>query len=104
MEKITLLDITKEIIKHYILSHYNNYLKKHNIQKIENIPLFVNTICDGNEIKMKKYIRDTINENKETVSDYSILKMENIILEIFTDIDVSKQRLILEIENYQTNK
>ncbi len=103
-EKLTLLDITKEIIKHYMLSLYNNYLKKHNILKIENIKGFVDSICDGNEIKMKKYIRENINANKNNIIDYSLLKMENIILEIFNDMDVSKQRLILEIENYQLEK
>jgi len=49
--------------------------------------------------ELKKYIRDTLKENLGV--GYSSLATENILLEMFNDPEYSKQRVLLEIVEYQ---
>jgi hypothetical protein len=49
--------------------------------------------------ELKKYIRDTLKENLG--AGYSSLAVENILLEMFNDSEYSKQRVLLEILEYQ---
>jgi hypothetical protein len=48
---------------------------------------------------LKKYIRDTLKENLK--ENYSSFQVENIILEMFSDPEMAKHRVFLEIMEYQ---
>jgi hypothetical protein len=50
---------------------------------------------------LKKYIRDTLKENLK--DQYSSFSVENILLEMFADPELSKRRVFLEIMNYQNS-
>ena len=61
----------------------------------------INNLYQEKSLDLKKYIRDTLKENlKESYSSFSV---ENILLEMFNDPEYSKQRVFLEIMEYQNN-
>ena len=95
----------RNITFHFIKVHYNKYLEQHNISKIskEKIPEVVNELYEEKEQELKKYIRGTMRKNFPDYDKNFTLKTstEEIILEMFDDPEFSKNRIILEIENYQ---
>tara|TARA_Y100000590_G_C15678384_1_gene998853 strand:+ start:1559 stop:1954 length:396 start_codon:yes stop_codon:yes gene_type:complete len=95
----------RNITFHFIKVHYNKYLEDHNITKIgkEKIPDVVNELYEEKEQELKKYIRGTMRKNFPDYDKNFTLKTstEEIILEMFDDPDFSKNRIIIEIENYQ---
>ena len=95
----------RNITFHFIKVHYNKYLEEHNISKIskEKIPEVVNELYEEKEQELKKYIRGTMRKNFPDYDKNFTLKTstEEIILEMFDDPDFSKNRIIIEIENYQ---
>ena len=66
---------------------------------LENI--VVNKLFNDNPKKMKKYIRDSLKKNQG--DEYNNIVVENILLEMFDDIEFAKNRLINEISSYQDN-
>ena len=48
---------------------------------------------------MKKYIRTSLKKNQG--EDYNSIVVENILLEMFDDIEYAKNRLINEISSFQ---
>jgi hypothetical protein len=95
----------RNITFHFIKVHYNKYLEDHNLKKIgkEKIPEVVNELYEEKEQELKKYIRGTMRKNFPDYDQNFTLKTstEEIILEMFDDPDFSKNRIIIEIENYQ---
>lgn len=95
----------RNITFHFIKVHYNKYLENHKISKIgkEKIPEVVNELYEEKEQELKKYIRGTMRKNFPDYDKNFTLKTstEEIILEMFDDPDFSKNRIIIEIENYQ---
>ena len=67
------------------------------------IPDVVNELYEEKEQELKKYIRGTMRKNFPDYDKNFTLKTstEEIILEMFDDPDFSKNRIIIEIENYQ---
>ncbi len=95
----------RNITFHFIKVHYNKYLEDHNLKKIgkEKIPEVVNELYEEKEQELKKYIRGTMRKNFPDYDKNFTLKTstEEIILEMFDDPEFSKNRIIIEIENYQ---
>lgn len=95
----------RNITFHFIKVHYNKYLEEHNLNKIgkEKIPEVVNELYEEKETELKKYIRGTMRKNFPDYDKNFTLKTstEEIILEMFDDPEFSKNRIIIEIENYQ---
>lgn len=95
----------RNITFHFIKVHYNKYLEEHNLKKIgkEKIPEVVNELYEEKETELKKYIRGTMRKNFPDYDKNFTLKTstEEIILEMFDDPEFSKNRIIIEIENYQ---
>lgn len=95
----------RNITFHFIKVHYNKYLEEHNLKKIgkEKVPEVVNELYEEKETELKKYIRGTMRKNFADYDKNFTLKTttEEIILEMFDDPDFSKNRIIIEIENYQ---
>ena len=95
----------RNITFHFIKVHYNKYLKDNDIKVIEKerIGQVVNELYEEKESELKKYIRGTMRKNFPDYDQNFSLKTatEEIILEMFDDPEFSKNRIIVEIENYQ---
>ena len=95
----------RNITFHFIKVHYNKYLEENNLTKIEKekIADVVNELYEDKESDLKKYIRGTMRKNFPDYDRNFTLKTstEEIILEMFDDPEFSKNRIIVEIENYQ---
>jgi len=95
----------RNITFHFIKVHYNKHLEDNKIIKINKdmIPDVVNELYEEKEQELKKYIRGTMRKNFPDYDKNFTLKTstEEIILEMFDDPDFSKNRIIIEIENYQ---
>jgi hypothetical protein len=98
----------KNIVFYYIKTHYNDYLSRNNLQFIEDneLPTVINNLYDTNSLDLKKYIRGTMRKNFPDYDRNFTLKTstEEIILEMFEDPEYSKNRLVLEIQNYQKSR
>ena len=92
-------DITLFYVKHY----YEKYLKENDLKIIptEELVNLVNKLYEEKKSSLSKYIRKTLKENLG--DKYSSMATEQIILEMFQDPEYSKNRVIIEIENYQSN-
>ena len=95
--------LVKDVTYFYIKYYYEQELEKTNQKKLSETKLkeLIEHLYVEKSGELKKYIRDTLKENlKENYSSFSV---ENIILEMFSDPDLSKHRVYLEIIEYQKN-
>jgi flagellar basal body-associated protein FliL len=98
-----LTDLVKDVTYFYIKYFYEQELEKTKQKKLlENeLQNLINNLYIEKSLDLKKYIRDTLKENlKEQYSSFSV---ENILLEMFADPELSKHRVFLEIINYQNS-
>ena len=90
-------DITYFFIKHYydkeLITTGQRTLQEDQLQAM------IDRLYVEKAGELKKYIRDTLKENLGV--GYSSLAVENILLEMFNDPEYSKQRVLLEIVEYQ---
>ena len=96
-----LADMVKDITYFYIKFYYEKQLSDTNKTELtENeLKTMINKLYVEKSTDLKKYIRDTLKDNlKENYSSFSV---ENILLEMFTDPEYSKHRVLLEIMQYQ---
>jgi len=98
----------KNITFYFIKQHYNKYLEERELEKIpkDEISSVVDQLYTDKEQELKKYIRGTMRKNFPDYDQNFTMKTttEEIILEMFEDPDFSKNRLAIEIENYQEGK
>ena len=98
----------KNITFYFIKQHYNKYLEEKELEKIpkDEIASVVDKLYTDKEQELKKYIRGTMRKNFPDYDQNFTMKTttEEIILEMFEDPDFSKNRLAIEIENYQEGK
>lgn len=96
-------NLIRDIVFYYIKYYYDKHLKENSLERIEdeNIAPFIDTIYNNNSKKIKNYIRTSLKENQK--DEYNSLVVENILLEMFDDIDFAKNRVINEIIDYQNN-
>ena len=96
-------NLIRDIVFYYIKYYYDKHLTEHKLKKLleEEISPFVDKLFNDNPSKMKKYIRDSLKKNQG--DEYNSIVVENILLEMFDDIEFAKNRLINEISNYQEN-
>mgnify|MGYP001227798844 FL=1 len=98
----------KNITFYFIKQHYNKYLEEKELEKIpkDEIATVVDQLYTDKEQELKKYIRGTMRKNFPDYDQNFTMKTttEEIILEMFEDPDFSKNRLAIEIENYQEGK
>lgn len=90
-------DITYYFIKYY----YDKELQttEQRLMPEDQLRVMIDRLYVEKAGDLKKYIRDTLKENLG--AGYSSLAVENIILEMFNDSEYSKQRVFLEIIEYQ---
>ena len=92
----------RDLLVFYVKTNYEQYLKEHNLQFISNHEL--SSIIDTLYIERKPHIKVFIKESlKELLkNDYpGDCLIDSIIREIFSDDQVCKERLYIEIEAYQ---
>ena len=96
-----LTTLVKDVTYFYIKYYYEQELEKINKPKLTELELkiLIEHLYLVKSSDLKKYIRDTLKENlKEKYSSFSV---ENILLEMFSDPEISKHRVFLEIVEYQ---
>ena len=96
-----LANMVKDITYFYIKYYYEKQLTDTNQTKLtENeLKTMINNLYFEKSNDLKKYIRDTLKENLKDL--YSSFSVENILLEMFSDPELSKHRVFLEIMEYQ---
>jgi hypothetical protein len=94
-------NLIRDIVFYYIKYYYDKHLTENSLERLleEEISPFVDNLFNNNPSKMKKYIRDSLKKNQG--NDYNSIVVENILLEMFDDIEFAKNRLINEISIYQ---
>jgi len=98
-----LTDLVKDVTYFYIKYFYEQELEKTNQKKLLENELYnlINNLYIEKSLDLKKYIRETLKENLK--DQYSSFSVENILLEMFADPELSKHRVFLEIINYQNS-
>jgi hypothetical protein len=94
-------NLIRDIVFYYIKYYYDKHLEENKLERLPNdeISKFVDKLFNDNPTKMKKYIRDSLKKNQG--EEYNSMIVENILLEMFNDIEFAKNRLINEISSYQ---
>lgn len=100
--KITLL--IKDIIFFYIKHFYDKYLSEHSLKSLDDneVNKFINLNYSDKEQTIKKYVRDSLRKNL-TDAEYNTTVIESILVELFKDKDLNKERIKQEILDYQNN-
>lgn len=102
-ETKSLPTLVKEIVFFYVKYYYNKYNEDNDIQTMndEHINKFITQYYTEKQQEMKDYIRKSLRKNLG--DDYNSIAVENIILELFADEDMGKERIRLEIVDFQNN-
>jgi len=98
-----LTNLVKDVTYFYIKYYYEQELEKTKQKKLQESDLkqLIDNLYVEKSSDLKKYIRETLKENLG--DQYSSFSVENILLEMFADPDISKHRVYLEIIEYQKN-
>jgi hypothetical protein len=98
----TLQKNIKDLIFFYVKTNYEKYLEDNNISTIPEDKLsdIVNTLYTQRKDHIQIFIIDSLKEllNREYPGDQTI---KNILLNIFQDDDLCKNRLLVEIKMHQ---
>lgn len=96
--------LIQDLTLFYVKQNYENYLKENNIKKIEesNIEKVITGLYTERKKHLKKFIIDSMKEIMK--DDYcGDLFIGNILTDVFSDDQLCKNRIILEIKEYQKN-
>lgn len=97
----SLPNMIRDIIFFYVKFYYDKYLTEHNLSSMTetNIEDFINIYYVEKQQDLKDYIRKSLKKNLG--SEYNSIAVENIIMELFNDSDMAKERIRLEISDFQ---
>jgi hypothetical protein len=100
----TLPNLIREITFFYVKHYYDKYLTQHNITTMDDIHInsFITQHYTNKEKELRDYIRNTLKKNQGI--SYNSIAVENILLEISSDPTMAKERIKLEIQDFQNNK
>uniref|UniRef100_A0A6C0HM33 Uncharacterized protein n=1 Tax=viral metagenome TaxID=1070528 RepID=A0A6C0HM33_9ZZZZ len=101
MEDTSLITLVRDVTYYYIKFYYEKELKESNTNKLpdDNVKAMIDNLYIEKANDLKKYIRTTLKENLNDA--YSAVAVENLLIEMFNDPEYSKQRVYLEILEYQ---
>lgn len=101
MSSNNLTTMVRDVTYYFIKYYYDKELQITGTRILaeDHLQNMINRLYTEKSSELKKYIRDTLKENLG--AGYSSLAVENIILEMFNDPEYSKQRVFLEIIEYQ---
>ena len=98
----TIQKTIKDLIFFYIKTNYDNYLKENNLEFIpdDRIDQVISTLYTERKEHLKVFIKESLKKllKGEYPGDLVVL---NILLEIFADDALCKNRLITEIKLHQ---
>ena len=97
----TLTNLVKETVFYYVKYYYDKYLTEHQLTIMDDahIDRFIQTNYTDREKDLREYVRKSLKKNLG--DGYNNLAVENILLEIFKDPAMAKERIRLEIVDYQ---
>lgn len=100
----SLPNLVKDIVYFYVKYYYEKYLKDNSLEIMSaaDVDKFINIYYGEKQQDLKDYIRKSLKKNQG--DEYSSIATENILLELFNDTDMAKERIRLEIQDFQTNK
>lgn len=100
----TLPNLVREIIFFYVKHYYDKYLTQNNITIMNemHIDAFIKQYYTDKEKELREYIRNTLKKNQG--ASYNSMAVENILLEMSSDPIMAKERIKLEIQDYQRNR
>ena len=103
MHNKTLITLIRDITMHYVKHYYDKYLidKKMTVIPENELRDLINNLYHENQEKLRKYIRRTLKAHLR--ENYRSMVIENILCKMFEDPKYSKERLSLEIINFQNN-
>ena len=103
MQNSSILKLIKDLVIFYVKQNYKNYLKEHNLSKIDEdqIPNVVSEIYTERKEHLQHFL---LNSLKELLSDEypGDLVIKNITRDIFNDDKLCINKLIKEIKKYQS--
>ena len=93
----------RNIVFYFVKNEYKNYLDKYDLKFIPEDDL--DSVVDSFYIQKEKTLKEFIRTNlkKMMKEKYPGALVENIIFDIFQDDKLAKNRIILEIKQFQTN-
>lgn len=99
----SLPNLIKDIIFYYVKYYYDKHISELSVNKLteEQITEFVESHYTNKEKDIREYVRKSLKKNLG--DEYNSFTTENILLEIFSDAAMAKERLRLEISDYQEN-
>ena len=101
MDNRNISNLIRDIVFYYIKFYYDKYLKDNNCNMIdkEKITPFVEDLYVGKTKELKEYIRNSLRKNLK--EEYNKTIVENILVEMFADVNYCRTRIIDEIILYQ---
>lgn len=99
----SLPNLIKDIIFYYVKFYYDKFITELSVNKLteEQINDFVELHYTNKEKDIRDYVRKSLKKNLG--DEYNSFTTENILLELFSDASMAKERLRLEINDYQEN-
>jgi hypothetical protein len=100
----TLPNLVREVIFFYVKHYYEKYLTTHNISQMDepHITAFIQQYYTSKEKELREYVRTNLKKNLGV--SYNSMAVENILLEMSSDPDMAKERIKLEIDDYQKTR
>jgi hypothetical protein len=100
----SLPNLVREIIFFYVKHYYDKYLTEHQLKCMNNadIDAFIQKHYTDKEKELREYVRTNLKNNLG--SSYNSMAVENILLEISSDPAMAKERIRIEIQDYQGSK
>lgn len=97
--------LIQDLIMFYVKENYNNHLLEHNIKLIpeEELESVIENLYSQRKDHLKSFIKESL---KKIMKDEYIgdLVVNNLLIDIFRDDKLCKNRIKLEISEYQKNK
>tara|TARA_B100000575_G_C23102318_1_gene636042 strand:- start:536 stop:856 length:321 start_codon:yes stop_codon:yes gene_type:complete len=97
--------LIQDLIMFYVKENYNNYLLEHNITIIpeEELESVIENLYSQRKDHLKGFIKESL---KKIMKDEYIgdLVVNNLLIDIFRDDKLCKNRIKIEISEYQKNK
>ena len=97
--------LIQDLIMFYVKENYNNHLLEHNITLIpeEELESVIENLYSQRKDHLKGFIKESL---KKIMGDEYIgdLVVNNLLIDIFRDDELCKNRIKLEISEYQKNK
>ena len=97
--------LIQDLIMFYVKENYNTYLSEHNIDIIpdEELESVIESLYSERIDHLKGFVRESL--KKIMKDDYvGDLFVNNILIDIFRDDELCKNRIKLEITEYQKTK